>query len=262
MLPVSFTKKHGVVRRKFIIAFTKLISKLVSHIVTVSEYSKNDILKYLNKRDSDVSIIYNFIGEKETVIEGKTIGQDGNILTKEGPLHLNQPYICTVSSLQPGKNLGSLIKAFHTFHKRYPNYHLYLCGGKGWGYQVLFDLVRELNASDYIHFTGYIKDEELDKIYSGCEGVAYVSYFEGFGIPPLEGFYHGKTCVASIVTSLPEVVGNASVLDDRYDIQSISSGLMEMIIRKEEYDDEIEKQKKKFNPQKETNKFINLLISI
>lgn len=260
MLPFSFTKKHGWFRRKFIIGFTKLISLFVSHIITVSDYSKNDIMHFLNKKKEDISIIYNFIGNDEVVVQGKET-QEGKIKTKEGSVLLKKPYICSVSSLQPGKNLNSLIEAFVLFHKKNESYHLYLCGGKGWGYRELFNLVEKLEANEYIHFTGYISDEELDKVYSESEGIAYVSYFEGFGIPPLEGFYHGKPCVASNTTSIPEVVGKAGVLVDPYDIQSITNGLEEMVSRKNEFSTEITKQLSKFNADIETSKFISILVN-
>lgn len=259
MLPFVFTKKHSLFRRLFIIDFTKFIAKKAAHIVTVSEYSKKDILNILRKKEQDISIIYNFICPEEKVIKGNTTGDDGNIQTADGIIHLKKPYICTVSSLQPGKNLASLIKAFNLFHKKNPQYSLYISGGKGWGYQELFELVEQSEANDYIHFTGYVEDEELDKIYSGCVGVAYVSYFEGFGIPPLEGFHHAKPCVASNVTSLPEVVGNAGILIDPYNIYSIVDGLEKLISKRNDFDDDICLQLSKFSADKETSKFIKLL---
>lgn len=262
MLPFAFNKKHSFFRRLFIIDFTRYIASKVDHIVTVSEYSKKDIKKYLNKKDKDITIISNFICDDEKVIRGNSSGEEQEISTMEGPLKLNKPYFCTVSSLQPGKNLASLIRAFCKFHESKPEYSLYICGGKGWGYEELFKLVVEFKAEEYIHFTGYVADEELDKIYTDCVGVAYVSYFEGFGIPPLEGFYHNKACIASNTTSLPEVVGDAGILIDPYNIKSIENGFYSFIDGQNDFSVEIEKQIIKFSPDKETNKFIRLLQSL
>lgn len=262
MLPFAFSKKHSFFRRLFIIDFTKYIASKVDHIVTVSEYSKKDIKRYLNKQDSEITIISNFICDGEKVIQGNSSGEEHEIRTKEGIMKLNQPYFCTVSSLQPGKNLASLIKAFCKFHRSYPEYSLYICGGKGWGYEELFNIVKEVNAEDYVHFTGYVEDEELDKIYTDCVGVAYVSYFEGFGIPPLEGFYHNKACIASNTTSLPEVVGDAGVLVNPYSVESITEGFQTLVENQYTFQSRIKKQKEKFSSNKETQKFLSLLYKI
>lgn len=130
MLPFAFTKKHSLLRRLFIIDFTKLIAKKAAHIVTVSEYSKKDIIRFLNKKEDDVTIVHNFICADEKVIRGESVGEDGVIQTVDGPLLLQKPYICTVSSLQPGKNLASLIKAFVDFHKKIRNFICIYLGKK------------------------------------------------------------------------------------------------------------------------------------
>lgn len=261
LLPFSFKKKHSLARRLFIVSFTRVMAKIAEHILTVSEYSRNDIIKFLNVRKEKVSIIYNFIIPNEKVVRGHSM-TNGTIGLKDRLIEIKSPYICTVSSLQPGKNLQGLIKGFSKFHEVYPTYHLYICGGKGWGYEMLYELVKVLNAEDFIHFTGYLKDEELDKLYTGCDAVAYVSFFEGFGIPPLEGFIHGKPCVASNVSSLPEVVGKAGVLINPYAPDSIAAGLCEIIENKSNYLQFIREQIKKFDPEIETDKFISLLQKI
>lgn len=262
LLPFSFNKKHSWFRRNFIKAFTKLASARANHIVTVSEYSKKDIMHFLNKEENKITVVYNFIGAEEDVIKGRKLGEDRKIATKEGPMTVCKPYICTVSSLQPGKNLASLIKAFYMFHKHNPKYHLYICGGKGWGYKELYTLTSELNLMHYVHFTGYIKDEELDKVYSECDAVAYVSYFEGFGIPPLEGFYHNKPCIASNTTSLPEVVGDGGILVDPYDVESIATGLFKVLNSEKDFSHSIKKQIEKFSSEKEIIKIIDLFNQI
>ena len=84
MLPFAFTKKHSLMRRLFIVDFTKLIARRAAHIVTVSQNSKNDIIKYLGKEESDITVISNFIGRDEAVIKGEK-AQDGTIGAVEAP---------------------------------------------------------------------------------------------------------------------------------------------------------------------------------
>ena len=120
--------------------------------------------------------------------------------------------------MQPAKNIDGLIDAFHLFHLENPSFYLYIVGSKGWNYRNLFTQVEKYNLEDRVIFTGYLDDSELSILYSKCIGVVYVSFYEGFGIPPLEGFYHNKSCVASNTSSIPEVVGKAGVLVDPYGI--------------------------------------------
>ena len=120
-----------------------------------------------------------------------------NLLVNDGiSLRLDVPFFVTVSTLQPAKNIDGLIKAFILFKKKNPSYYLYIVGNKGWNYSGLFDLVKQNNMEKYVFFSGYLDDVSLSTLYSYSKGIIYVSFYEGFGIPPLEGFYHGKSCVA------------------------------------------------------------------
>lgn len=261
MLPFANKKKHSWLRRNLIVVITHLISRQMNHIITVSQNSKNDIVKYLHVPENKVSIIYNFIDPKEEVVKNCPVTGNCIYASNKSRIEIKMPFLCTVSSLQPGKNIAGLIKAFSLFHTRFPKYHLYIVGGKGWGYQEIFGKVDSLRLKEYVHFTGYIEDGELDKLYTSCVGVVYVSFFEGFGIPPLEGFYHNKSCLVSNTTSLPEIVGQAGYYADPYDVKSIATGL-EKLVTDSCCTQYIPEQIAKFNPEKQVLKFINIMDSL
>lgn len=232
---------------------TKLYSKKADLIITVSQNSKNDICKYTSTPPDKVKIIYNFIGNNETILKRNNF--DINI-------KIDAPYFLTVTTLQPAKNIERLIKAFVLFSKNNTKYKLYIVGNKGWRYENLFKLVEDNLMTEKIIFTGYLEDEQLAYMYENCEAVVYMSLFEGFGIPPLEGFYHNKVCLASNNSSIPEVVGKAGILKNPLVVEEIADGFSEILTNKDNLRKYIPEQVEKFNPLKQADNFIRIINNI
>ena len=198
MVPFLVEGKYSKLRNIYIKLTTKLFSMKSDVIITVSDNSKNDICKILSIPTNKVVVIYNFIPADEVVL-------------KQSDFNVKQiakfPYLLTVSTLQPAKNLDRLIEAFSCLLELYPEYKLYIVGNKGWGYEHLYKISERLGVQDSVIFTGYLNDEELAYMYEHCDGVVYVSLYEGFGIPPLEALACGTTVICSNSTSIPEVCG-------------------------------------------------------
>ncbi len=262
MIPFWDRTKYSFFIRYYVILMTNLAARVSDIIVTVSESSKRDIIKYLNIKSEKIHVIYNFILKNEDVITKRVVNET-NLLVNDGiSLRLDVPFFVTVSTLQPAKNIDGLIKAFILFKKKNPSYYLYIVGNKGWNYSGLFDLVKQNNMEKYVFFSGYLDDVSLSTLYSYSKGIIYVSFYEGFGIPPLEGFYHGKSCVASNVSSIPEVVGEAGYLVDPYDIKSIAGGMDLLVDDIEGRVRFIPEQLKKFIPENQIKKIIGLFNSL
>lgn len=258
MIPFWDKNKYSFIIRYYVILMTHLAARMSDCIVTVSESSKRDIIKYVNITPKKIHVIYNFILDNEDVIKKRTV-QQNTLLVNDGiNLRLDVPFFLTVSTLQPAKNIDGLIKAFALFKKKNSSYYLYIVGNKGWNYNSLFDLVKQYKIEENVIFSGYLDDDALSILYSYCKGVVYVSFYEGFGIPPLEGFYHGKICVASNISSIPEVVGNAGYLVDPYDINSIANGMELLINDVENKVQFIPQQLQKFVPENQIKKLIDL----
>ena len=258
MIPFWDKNKYSFIIRHYVILMTRWAAKVSNIIVTVSESSKQDIIKYLSIKSEKIYVVYNFILNNEDVIINRSV-KEAKLKINDGTnLRLDVPYFLTVSTLQPAKNIDGLIKAFALFKKNNPSYYLYIVGNKGWNYKGLFDLVKQNNIEKYVIFTGYLNDTLLSTLYSYCKGIIYVSFYEGFGIPPLEGFYHGKVCVASNISSIPEVVGNAGYLVDPYDINSIAKGMGLLTVDVENRSRFIPEQLEKFVPENQIKKLIDL----
>lgn len=177
--------------------FYKEVSKC-DHIITGSSYTKQEIIKYLNFQEKDVTVIYHGVDHERYKQYSKRELQ----VTKK-KFNLPKTFLLFVGSIEPRKNLITLLKAFNQLEiSIQKNYPLILVGAKGWNNQEILD---EINKSKYIRYLGYIEDEELPHIYNLATIFIYPSLYEGFGLPPLEASACGTPSIVSNTTSMPEV---------------------------------------------------------
>ncbi len=143
---------------------------------------------------------------------------------------LPEGYILYVGTIQPRKNLDTLIEAYHRLKGSGEiTEKLVIVGRKGWLYEGLFARIRELNLDDEVIFTGFVPDAELPFIYDGARVFVYLSLFEGFGLPPLEAMACGVPVVTSDTTSLPEVVGEAGMTLPPRDVAGVATALRTLL---------------------------------
>ena len=176
-----------------------------------SEYTADDVTLTLEVPRERVLVAYPGIGEMYSV---------------EGPAEdLGAPYLLTVATLEPRKNLGTLVEAFALLGDT--DLSLVVVGGKGWGEQPQLDrrgIVR----------MGRVSDEQLARLYRGADAVIYPSRFEGFGMPITEAMASGAPVVASSHESMDEAAGDAAVRADPESPQAIASGILEAMTRRDE----------------------------
>ncbi|MDW8396007.1 MAG: glycosyltransferase family 1 protein [Anaerolineae bacterium] len=139
----------------------------------------------------------------------------------------DQPFVLTVGTLQRRKNHLRLVQAFarvcHSW--RCPEVQLVIAGGKGWLYDEVLEAVHQLGLRERVRFVGYVEDDDLPHLYRAASVFAFPSLYEGFGLPPLEAMASGVPVVASNVSSLPEVVGDAGALVDPLDVSALAEAL-------------------------------------
>jgi len=141
-------------------------------------------------------------------------------------------YILSVGSIQPRKNLARLVKAYASLKARLSTDELprlVLVGKRAWLYDETLRALEETGLSDLVILTGYVPQSDLPALYSGALCFVYPSYFEGFGLPPLEAMKCGVPVIVGDTTSLPEVVGNAALRVDPYDVEAIAAGIERLI---------------------------------
>jgi len=141
-------------------------------------------------------------------------------------------YILSVGSIQPRKNLARLVKAYASLKARLSTNELprlVLVGKRAWLYDETLRALEETGLSKLVILTGYVPQSDLPALYSGALCFVYPSYFEGFGLPPLEAMKCGAPVIVGNTTSLPEVVGNAALSVDPYDVEAIAAGIERLI---------------------------------
>ncbi|GAA3664443.1 glycosyltransferase family 1 protein [Yimella sp. RIT 621] len=138
------------------------------------------------------------------------------------------PYILAVGTIEPRKNLLTLLNAFASIADRIPH-TLVIVGGEGWKNAAFETAVGELGLASRIRFTGHVPDAELSCWYSACDCFVLPSVFEGFGLPPLEAMKCGAPVVVSNTSSIPEVVGDAGLTVAPLDVVGFANALLRVI---------------------------------
>jgi glycosyltransferase involved in cell wall biosynthesis len=144
-------------------------------------------------------------------------GIDGRFSAEGEKADLGGPYVLTVSTLEPRKNLPALVEAFALLRRRRPKLTLVIAGLEGWGEQ--------LGASEGVRLLGFVSDDELARLYRGAAAFAYPSRFEGFGIPVVEALASGTPAVVSSHPSLDEACGDAALRADPDDAEAFADAL-------------------------------------
>ncbi|MFA6423025.1 MAG: glycosyltransferase family 1 protein [Patescibacteria group bacterium] len=208
LISVFFPQNLPFFSRLFYSKWMPFSYRFADTYIAISEHTKKDIKKLLPINMDDVTVIYDAASEEFKLIEDK---EKINQITKK--YKINSPYIMHVGTLEPRKNLPFLVKVFSEVIKDSSIKHnLVIAGKKGWYYESLFELVKDLNLSSRVNFAGYISDEDMPYLYNGASLFTFPSLYEGFGLPPLEAMSCGTPVISSNTSSLPEVVEDAGYL--------------------------------------------------
>lgn len=221
-----------------------LFAKKATRIVTVSNFSKEDIIQQYKIDSSKIDVVYNGINQRFKPIEKKEKQKVKAEYTK------GKSFFIYVGSLNPRKNVENTLKAFDQYKELTKNdYKFVIVGEKLWSNQSIENCYNSLTHKKDVIFTGRLFNEELGQLLASAEALLYISYFEGFGIPVIEAMQCGIPVITSTKTSLPEVAGDAAILCDPDDYNAISEQMISL--KKENVKNHyIEKgflQAKKFN---------------
>jgi glycosyltransferase involved in cell wall biosynthesis len=190
-------------------------------VLTVSEASKTDILSYFKIPESKIDVIHNAIDERFN----QPPPEDEVERVRER-YQLNDPFVLYAGNIKPHKNLERLIEAFHMFRRYgYDHVKLLIIGDEITKYATLRRTVHRLQLHKHVRFFGFVPDQTLAVLYRLAAAFVFPSLYEGFGLPPLEAMASGAPVITSNVSSLPEVVGDAALLIDPYDPESIADAM-------------------------------------
>jgi glycosyltransferase involved in cell wall biosynthesis len=202
-----------------------IASHRANRILTVSEASKRDILRYFSVPEAKIDVIYNAIDERF----GEEPPEDEVARVRER-YQLNDPFVLYAGNIKPHKNLERLIEAFHTLRRGgLEQVKLLIIGDEISKYATLRRAVHKYKLHQHVRFFGFVPDRTLAVLYRLAGVFVFPSLYEGFGLPPLEAMASGTPVITSNLSSLPEVVGDAALLIDPYDPDAIADAMRRVL---------------------------------
>lgn len=201
--------------------------KKVDQIITISEFSRQEILRFLKVPEHKVTVTYLGAGShfRPLNIEPK---QKQELRSR---CKLPDSYLLYVGTIEPRKNLERLLQAFDIFRKEMPDsgVKLVMAGGKGWLFEDIFALAKTLQMEKEVIFTDFVEGRDLPNIYNMSVALVYPSLYEGFGLPPLEAMACGIPVISSNTASIPEVVGSAGILVNPYQVDELAHAICQVV---------------------------------
>ncbi len=194
--------------------------KKADHIISISDFTKNEIIKFYRLPKNKITTIHEAIDLKRFNPKNILQSEENEILKKMNLTKNN--FFLSVGHIEPRKNYERLIKAFIEFKKlKKNNYKLVIVGKKNLNYKNVIKLIEENNLN--ILYNNYVSEKELITLYKNAYIFVFPSYYEGFGFPPLEAATLGTPSIASNLSSIPEIAGKGALYFDPFNIEDIKN---------------------------------------
>lgn len=202
---LRFPEQLPQARRAYLVAMTRLSARAAERVITVSENTANDLMQWLKLPEDRVTSIPLAPSDHVQPVSGTSL----DVFRMKW--EIDRPYVLAVGTLEPRKNLPTLLRAFAKI-KDEVDHQLVLVGPEGWLTGELRKTLDELALGDRVRLTGFVSDEELGGWYSAADLLAFPSHYEGFGLPVVEAMRCGTPVLTSDSSCFPEVVGDAGVM--------------------------------------------------
>ncbi len=223
---VSFRVHKELISKKDAFFLNKLIPRALNKsdkIIAVSQFTKDEIMKYYNVAPEKISVVYNAVSIKKS-------GQDYNVIQKK--YNLPEKYILALGTMQPRKNIPFLIEAFAQLVEKKDDINLVLVGGQSHNFdssiQQTIDKYPEIKEK--IIFTGYVDEEDKFVVFENAQVFAFPSLYEGFGVPILEAFETGTVVVASDISPHREIGANGVLYFDVCNVDQCTRVLYDALV--------------------------------
>lgn len=230
-----------------LINWTAYSVKKATKIVTISNASKDDIIKVYKVKSDKVQVIYPGI-------------KAGSLMDKKE--NTEGEYILFVGTLQPRKNIVRLIEAFSRLVKKHPKIKLIIVGKKGWLWEDILNAPKKFSVEEKVKFLEFVSDEQLASLYQHALCFVLPSLYEGFGLPVLEAMKYGCPVITSNISSLPEAGGDAALYIDPQSTEDIAQKLEKIItdpVLRKELIEKGKKQIQKFSWEKSAQETLKVL---
>jgi len=201
------------------------LAKRADMIIAVSQNTKHDIEDVLGVSGEKIRVVY-----EAAETRFMPIGEAAVLSIVRQRYHLPERFILFVGTMEPRKNIPLLLNSYQSLKEtRKIKHKLVLAGRLGWSYENIFLLLNELGLKEDVILPGHIAREDLPALYNLADLFVYPSFYEGFGLPPLEAMACGTPVIASRSSCFPEILGEAAILIDPKDANELSEKMYLMI---------------------------------
>lgn len=207
IIPAVHPEFHNVKRNFYFRRILPYFVHKMDAILASSESTKKDLIKQYGADKNKIHVVHLALPDKKNIQRSP----------KDEILYLG--------TLEPRKNVEGILRAHHILKKEGFSHKLIIAGAKGWNYDKVFSLVRELGLQNEVDFKGYVNEEEKRNLYQNASIFVWPSFYEGFGLPVLEAMQYGVPTVTSNTSSLPEITGDSAMLCDPNSPESIASAM-------------------------------------
>jgi glycosyltransferase involved in cell wall biosynthesis len=214
---------HRPLDRLYLDLSTRYNARAASRIIAISQATKDDLVQHYGTEPDKITVVYSGCDEAMQPVE-----DEATVERVKARYGIRGDYVLHVGTLQPRKNLERLLEAYAIVKrqaKRGETPDLVIAGSKGWLYDQIFRQVKKLSLETEVIFPGYVSQDDLPALLSGARLFAFPSLYEGFGLPVLEAMACGTPVLCSNVSALPEVAGNAALLVDPLDVESMAEAM-------------------------------------
>ena len=197
-------------------------------IIAISRSTKRDIMELCDQPPNKIEVVPGGVDPRYTPLYDHP--RDLDKIKKKYDLPDN--FLLYLGNLDTRKNVEGIIKAFDIFAQKYKrsDYYLVVAGMPGWGYDRILRAWKQCARKDKIKFLGYAPEEDKKYFYNLASVFVFPSFYEGFGLPPLEAMACGTPVITGCITSLPEVVGDAGLLADPYNVRDIFEAMRRILL--------------------------------
>ncbi len=221
---LHYPQAHRPFDRRYLDVTTRRHAHWAAHMIADSLATQADLIRYYRADPERITVVYP--GRDESL--GR-IEDPGAVAAAKARYGIGGDYLLYLGTLQPRKNLVRLVEAFARLQSSGSRVQLVLAGPRGWLYDELFSRVAETGLAGRVILPGYVADEDKAPLLSGALALVYPSLYEGFGLPVLEAMACGTPVLASNVSSLPEVTGDAALLVDPLDVDAMTAGMARLV---------------------------------
>jgi len=206
-------------KRRYLETFTRLTMRVARHVIADSEHTRRDVIRLLGVPPGRVTAVPLGVSEHFRPPDAAALEE---FRARHG---LPERYLLYLGTLEPRKNLTTLLRAYARLRRRGLDWPLVLAGPKGWLYEDIFRTIDALRLAEHVRLPGYVAYEEQPLWYGGATVFVYPSTYEGFGLPVLEAMACGTPVVTSTASSLPEAAGDAALLVECRDEEALAQAI-------------------------------------